>query len=58
MESVYRVVRSAAGHGADTSPEFIQRAKLVLGKVDQTVLSRVLGKIEQVEPALLEALVK
>ena len=58
VESVYRVVRSAAGHGADTSPEFIQRAKLVLGKVDQTVLSRVLSKIQQVEPALLEALVK
>jgi predicted chitinase len=58
VDAVYRVVRSAAGHGADTSPEFIQRAKLVLGKVDQPVLARVLDKIQQVEPALLEALVK
>lgn len=57
-ESVYRVVRSAAGQGADTSPEFVARAKMVLAKVDKGVLANVLGKIEQVEPALLEALVK
>ena len=57
-DAVYRVIRSAAGHGADTSPEFIQRAKRVLSHVDQAVLALVLGKIEQVEPALVEALTK
>ena len=56
-DSVYRVIRSAAGLGADTSPQFIRRAKTVLGKVDRDALSSVLAKIETVEPQLLEALV-
>lgn len=56
-DSLYRVIRSAAGLGADTSPQFIRRAKKVLSKVDKTELSRVLAMVEKAEPEMLQALV-
>jgi hypothetical protein len=56
-DSVYRVVRSAAGQGADTSPQFIARAKKIMNKIDRDALGSVLAKIEAAEPKLLEALV-
>ena len=57
-ESVYRIIRSAAGKGADTSHAFIVRAKSVLAKVPADDLKRVLGRIEMVEPELLKALIE
>jgi hypothetical protein len=56
-ESVYRVIRSAAGKGADTSHSFITRAKAVLARVPADDLKRVLTRIEIVDPDLLKSLI-
>jgi len=55
-ESIYRVIRSAAGRGADTSHEFVKRARSVLGKVPRDALADTLARIERTDPALLTAL--
>jgi hypothetical protein len=56
-ESIYRVVRAAAGRGADPSPGFVRRARTVLGKVPREQLAAALAVIERDEPDLLAALV-
>jgi putative chitinase len=56
-ESIYRVIRSAAGKGAVTDHSFIVRARAVLDRVPQDDLRRVLAKVEIVEPDLLKALI-
>lgn len=56
-ESVYRVIRSAAGRGADTSHAFVTRAKAVLARVPADDLKRVLARVEIVDPELLKALI-
>lgn len=56
-EAIYRVVRSAAGRGADTSAGFVRRALTVLGKVPRPALTETLSRIERSEPELLKALV-
>jgi hypothetical protein len=56
FDAVYRVVRSAAGSGANSSPEFIRRAQSVLRKVPAADLTAVLQRIEGAEPNLLKAL--
>ena len=55
-ESIYRIVRSAAGKGANNSPEFTRRAQQVLGKVPRQALTDVLTRIERNEPNLMQAL--
>jgi putative chitinase len=56
IESIYRIARSAAGRGADTSPQFIKRAKAALAIVPRNALADTLTRIESVEPDLLRAL--
>ena len=56
-ESIYRIIRSAAGKGADTSPVFIARSRAVLNKVPKDSLAATLSRIETTEPDLLQALV-
>jgi len=55
-ESIYRVVRAAAGRGADTSPAFVRRARTVLAKIPRDDLSKMLAVLERDEPQLLTAL--
>jgi hypothetical protein len=56
-EAIFRVVRSAAGRGADTSPAFVKHARMVLSKVPRTALAGVLTVLERDDPDLLKALV-
>lgn len=58
QDAIYRVVRSAAGRGADTSPGFVRRAQAVLGRVPRQSLAETLTRIERNEPDLLKALTK
>lgn len=55
-DAIYRIVRSAAGKGADTNPAFVRRARAVLGKVPRDALTETLSRIERNEPQLLQAL--
>jgi hypothetical protein len=55
-DAIYRIVRSAAGRGADTNPAFVHRAQAVLGKVPRQALADTLVRIERSEPELLRAL--
>lgn len=55
-DSIYRIVRAAAGRGADTSPEFVRRARAVLAKVPRDDLAAVVARIEQTDPVLFAAL--
>ncbi len=56
QESIARVVRAAAGHGAETSPEFRKRARRVLQKVPREDLAGVLNRVQMVNPEWIEAL--
>jgi putative chitinase len=56
FDAIYRVVRSAAGSGANSSPEFVRRAQAVLRKVAAPDLTVALQQIEVTEPNLLKAL--
>jgi hypothetical protein len=56
IESIYRIVRSAAGLGADTSRVFVKRARAALAKIPRDALEDTLVRIEKVEPDLLRAL--
>jgi hypothetical protein len=55
-DAIYRIVRSAAGRGANNSPEFTRRAQAVLAKVPRQALTDVLSRIERNEPKLMQAL--
>ena len=55
-ESIARVVRAAAGHGAETAPEFITRARRVLNKVPSDDLTAVLSRVQILNPQWLESL--
>ena len=56
-DSIHRIIRSAAGRGADTSPEMVIRAKRVLAKVPRDYVTSALSEIEQKDPELLQELV-
>ena len=56
QESIARVVRSAAGHGADTSPAFVKRARRVLSKVPRDDLAAVLARVQIINPDWIESL--
>lgn len=53
VDSIYRVVRSAAGLGADTSQPFVQRAKQVMAKIPTEFLQPALAAIEAEDPDVL-----
>ena len=55
LDSIHRILRSAAGRGADTSPGFIRRAKTVLRKIPRDDLAAALAEIEKTDPDLLKA---
>lgn len=55
LDSIYRILRSAAGRGADTSPGFVRRAKTVLRKIPRDDLAAALAEIEKTDPELLKA---
>lgn len=54
-DAIYRILRSAAGRGADTSDAAVRRARAVLGKVPKDYLASALAQIEQADPDLLKA---
>lgn len=57
-DSVYRVVRVAAGSGADTSDWAKARARAVLKRAPKELLAPALTRIEQAEPDLLRKLLE
>lgn len=57
LDSIRRLVRSAAGLGANTSPEFIANAKRMLKKVPADYLQEGLAYLESTNPELLHAFI-
>jgi hypothetical protein len=55
-DSIYRIVRAAAGRGANTTPEFRRRCRAAMAKIPRQDLSNVLSSIEKREPEILQAL--
>ncbi len=55
IDAIHRILRSAAGKGADTSDAVVRRARTVLGKIPKDYLATALAAIEQSDPDLLKA---